>query len=147
MLAPVTAASPKFLIVYANEDAELAKALNKSLAVLKITGRIKVYNVGDALGGEDPAVRAETELADTDYILVLITTNLFDSPWFALVYQALGDKRRVIPIRMEKADYDETGLEKLQPLPTRGRAVTDFARADEAYFDIVSEIKRLLPPK
>ncbi|MBL7826066.1 MAG: hypothetical protein JNJ57_05505 [Saprospiraceae bacterium] len=144
----VTALSPKFIIVFAEEDAEAARMLNRHLNILKLTGRIKIYNVNEAEGGENTLKRAQQEWADSDYMLALVSVNLFNAPdWFGLVYQALGEGRRVIPIRIQRFDYEDTGtgLEKLRSLPTQKPTVADFANVDEAYTNIVSEIKRLLP--
>jgi Effector-associated domain 11 len=145
-LAAVTATAPKFVVVYDQADQAVATQLNRHLNVLKLTGKLKVYNVNDDKGGENTLERAKQEWANADYMLALITVNLFNSPeWFGMVYDALGEGRRVIPIRIQRADYDGTGLEKLRSLPTQNRAVSDFANADEAYTDIVTEIRRLLP--
>lgn len=145
-LAPVTAAAPKFLVVYDQADQPVATQINRHLNVLKLTGKIKVYNVQEAQAGENPLERAGQELQDADYILALISVNLFNSPdWFGMVYAAMGEGRRVIPVRIQKADYEGTGLEKLRALPTQNRAVSDFANPDDAYMDIVTEIRRLLP--
>lgn len=142
--APV-AAVPKFVIVYALEDSDQCKMLNKHLNILKITKKIRVHNVNDALGGENPVERANQELADADYMLVLITVNLFNSEWFELVFNAMGEGKRIIPVRMEQADFEGTGLEKLKSLPSMNRAVSQFKNPDEAYMDIVTELRKLLP--
>lgn len=141
------AAVPKFMIIYDLADSDSSKMLNKHLNVLKITKKIRVYNVHEALAGEDVIERAKTELADADYLLVLVTVNLFNSPeWFEMVYNAMGEGRRIIPIRMEKADFEGTGLEKLKSLPSMNRAVSDFkGNLDAAYMDIVTELRKLLP--
>ena len=145
-LAAVTATAPKFVVVYDQADQAVATQLNRHLNVLKLTEKLKVYNVNDDKGGENTLERANQEWANADYMLALITVNLFNSPeWFGMVYDALGERRRVIPIRIQRADYDGTGLEKLRSLPTQNRAVSDFANVDEAYTDIVTEIRRLLP--
>lgn len=144
-LPPPVSAIPKFVIVYDLADSPQCQLLNKHLNVLKFTKKIRVYNVQEALSGELLA-NAEAELADADYLLALVTVNLFNSPdWFGLVFNALEQGRRVIPIRIEKADYDGTGLEKLRSLPSLGRAVSDFPNLDAAYADIVTELKKLLP--
>ena len=146
IIAPVSAASPKFVLVYDQADHEQATRLIRHMNVLKFTGKLKIYDVNDVKPGENTLERAQQEWADADYMLALITVNLFNSPeWFGMVYNALGEGRRVIPIRIQRADYEGTGLEKLRSLPTQNRAVSDFSNADEAYTDIVSEIKRLLP--
>ena len=140
-----TASAPKFVIIYAQEDEQHAKMLNRHLNVLKLMKKIRVYNVNEALGTELVA-QAKAEIADADYLLVLITVNLFNSAdWFEVVYTALGEGRRMIPLRIEKADFEGTGLEKLKSLPSMGKAVSDFSNADSAYTDIVTELKKLLP--
>lgn len=142
---PPVAAVPKFVIIYDLADSDQNKMLNKHLNVLKITKKIRVHNVQDVLG-ENPVERAKQEIADADYLLVLITVNLFNSPdWFELVFNAMGEGRRIIPIRMEQADFDGTGLEKLRSLPSMNRAVSQFKNADDAYVDIVTELRKLLP--
>ncbi len=142
---PAVSAVPKFVVIYDLADDSHCKLLNKYLNILKITKKIRVYNVHEALAGEDVMSRANAEMADADYLVALVTVNLLNSPdWFGLVYDALQNGRRVIPIRVEIADYEGTGLEKLRPLPT-GKAVSEFPNADAAYNSIVTEMKKLLP--
>lgn len=140
------AAVPKFVIIYDIADSDQCKMLNKHLNILKITKKIRVHNVQDVLGGENPLERANQEIADADYLLVLITVNLFNSPeWFELVFNAMGEGKRIIPVRMEQADFEGTGLEKLRSLPSMNRAVSQFKNPDDAYVDIVTELRKLLP--
>jgi hypothetical protein len=140
---PAVSAVPKFVIIYDEADQAHSTMLNRQLNVLKILKKIRVYNVYDA-GGDELLARAKSEMADADYLVVLITVNLFNSPeWFGLVYEALGEGRRFIPIRIEKTDFEGTGLEKFRALPTMGRAVSEFPSQDAAYADIVGEIKKL----
>jgi hypothetical protein len=139
------AAVPKFVIIYAPEDEPHCKMLNRHLNVLKLMKKIRVYNVNETLA-TDLVAQAKAEIADADYLLVLITVNLFNaSDWFEVMYNALGEGRRMIPIRIEKADFEGTGLEKLKSLPSMGKAVSEFTNTDSAYTDIVSELKKLLP--
>jgi len=139
-------ATPKFLVIYDIADSMQSQMLNKHLNVLKITKKIRIYNVQEALGGEDSIARAQAELAEADYILALVTVNLFNSTeWFGMLHEAMENGRRIIPIRIEKADYEGTGLEKMKSLPTMGRTISDFATLDAAYTDVVSELKKLLP--
>jgi|GEM_PF-637426 len=143
---PPVAAVPKFVIIYDIADSPSSKMLNKHLNVLKITKKIRVYDVHESLGEGEVVARAKEEITNADYLLVLITVNLFNSPdWFELVYNAMGEKRRIIPIQMEKADFEGTGLEKLKSLPSMNRAVSQFKNPDDAYVDIVTELRKLLP--
>jgi len=144
--APSSAASlPKFVMIYAPEDEAHAKLLNKHLNLLKITKKLTVYNVQEP-NGVDLVQQATEEIKNADFLLVLITVNLFNAPdWFELVFNALGENRRMIPIRIEKADFEGSGLEKFKSLPSMGKAVSDFSTLDSAYADIVLELRRLLP--
>jgi V8-like Glu-specific endopeptidase len=143
-----TNATPKFVVVYDAKDSPHCATFNKHLFILKATKKIQLYNVQDAPAGEDLVARAEQELAVADYVLVLITPNLFnEETWFQLIMGALEMGKRVIPIHIEKLDIDGTGLEKLKSLPTMNRTVSDFPNSDAAYADIVSEIKKLVPKK
>ncbi len=134
---------PKFIIIYDIADDAQSKALNRHLNILKLTKKIKVYNVHEGLAGSDVMADAERELAEADYILPLITDNFVSSDWLGMVWAATEAKRRVIPIRIGKADYEGTGLEKLRSLPTQNRSIADFATPDAAFADIVTEIKKL----
>lgn len=139
-------AVPKFVIIYAEEDADYSKMLNKHLNVLKFTKKIRVYDVNkDVKAGEDVAARAAEEMADADYLIALITVDLMGSDWFEVLYEAIGNGRRIIPVRMEQADFEGTGLEKLRSLPSMNRAVSQFKSPDDAYMDIVTELRKLLP--
>ncbi len=139
-------AVPKFVIIYAEEDADYSKMLNKHLNVLKFTKKIRVYDVNkDVKAGEDVAARAAEEMADADYLVALITVDLMGSEWFGVLYDAIGEGRRIIPVRMEQADFEGTGLEKLRSLPSMNRAVSQFKSPDDAYMDIVTELRKLLP--
>jgi Effector-associated domain 11 len=143
---PIAAAVPKFTVIYDLADQPHCTKLNRHLNLLhKILKKIRVYNVHE-IGEGNPVEAAVENLKDTDYILVLITANLFNSlDWFEMVYQAIGERRRVIPILVSKYEIDDdTGLNKLRSLPTMGRWVSDFASEDEAYSDIVSSLKKLL---
>ncbi len=134
---------PKFIIIYDIADDAQSKVLNRHLNILKLTKKIKVYNVHEGLAGSDVMADAERELAEADYILPLITDNFVSSDWLGIVWAATEAKRRVIPIRIGKADYEGTGLEKLRSLPTQNRSIADFATPDAAFADIVVELKKL----
>ncbi len=142
-LSPV-ASVPKFVIIHAESDQPHFETLNRHLKVLLYLKKIRIYSVYEA-GGDELMERATTEIADADYILVLITANLFSSPWFDVVIKVLGEGRRMIPIKVEKFQFEGIGLEKFKSLPSMGKAVSDFPNVDSAYADIVGELRKLLP--
>jgi len=142
---PPVSKVPKFVVLYDLADDAQCKMLNKHLNVLKITKKIRVYNVHEVAVGLDLIANAEKELQDADYLIVLITVNLLNSPdWFSMAYTALEANRRIIPIRIGTVDIEGTGFEKLRSLPTGNRAVTDFPSQDAAYTDVVGELRKLV---
>lgn len=136
--------APKFVAVFDHADLAHFQTLNRHLFILKANKKIRLYQVHEALG-QDIYARAESELNDADYVLVLITSNIFnDGAWYELIMKALQTGKRVIPVRIEKFDIEGSGLEKLKSLPTMNRAVSDFPNIDSAFADIVAEIKKVV---
>ena len=137
---------PLFVIYYDLADDASAKALSKHLNILRITNKIKTYSIQEALAGENAMVRAKTEMEASKYILALVSSNLFNAPdWFGVLFEVLhSNSKTIIPIRLDQTDWSGTGLEKLRSLPTLNRSVSDFSLLDNAYADIVAEIRKLL---
>lgn len=145
-VAVATGSAPKFVVVYDTHDTAHSQVLNKHLFLLKATKKIQLYNVHEAPAGADVAAVAESEINAADYVLVLITQNLFnDETWFHLILKALESGKRVVPVNIEKFDLTGSGLERLRALPTQNRTVSDFPTPDAAFNDIVAEIKKLIP--
>jgi V8-like Glu-specific endopeptidase len=139
-----TKTAPKFVVVFDHADLPHFQTLNRHLFILKANKKIQLYQVHEALG-QDIYARAETEINSADYLLVLITSNIFnDGTWYELIMKALEAGKRVIPVRIEKFDIDGSGLEKLKSLPTMNRTVSDFPNTDSAFADIVAEIKKVV---
>lgn len=137
---------PKFVVVYDAQDTPHCQALNRHLFILKATKKIEVFNIHEALVGKDLELQAQAQITSADYIIVLITPNLFNTEiWFQMLVEALAQGKRIIPIYIEKLDLEGTGLEKLRSLPTMNRTVSDFPNVDAAYADIITEIKKLVP--
>lgn len=136
--------APKFVVVFDHADLAHFQTLNRHLFILKANKKIRLYQVHEALG-QDIYARAESELNDADYVLALITSNIFnDGAWYELIMKALQTGKRVIPVRIEKFDIEGSGLEKLKSLPTMNRSVSDFPNIDSAFADIVAEIKKVV---
>lgn len=145
--APVATgnAAPKFVVVFDAADLPHYQTLNRHLFILKANKKIQLYQVHEVLG-EGQLERAESELSGADYVLVLITSNIFnDENWYHLIMKALDAGKRVIPVKITNYGIEGSGLEKLRSLPTMNRSVADFPNADAAYADIVAEIKKVIP--
>lgn len=143
---PPPAGPPKFVLVYDRADDAHCKALNRNLTLLKRADKIRVYNVYENFGG-DVIAASEKEIETADYVLALVTANLFysEDDWIGVLERANQAGRKVIPIRFEEvAEYSLTFFAKLAALPRSKSTVKDFAGADAAYTEIVTEIRKLL---
>ncbi len=140
------AGPPKWLILYSEEDYEVSKTLNKHLAVLKFTKKIKVFNVqSDITAAENVDERVAAEIADARMVIALITPNLLASDtWFGKLFEAVEAKKTVVPILVERSDFSGTGLEKLKSLPSLGRFISDFPNRDTAWADVVEQLKKAI---
>lgn len=140
-------AIPKFVVIYNEMDKPHFEALRKQLAVLQRFNKIRLYDVYDPKAG-DLVADAKAEIATADYLLVLITADLFNPTpvdWFEVVAQALGEGRRLIPLRIKNLGFEIPELEKLKSLPSMGKWVSDFSNPDNAYAEIAGELRKLLP--
>ena len=135
---------PKFLVVYDIRDDAAAKMLKKHLNVSLMTKKLKAHFVHEVPASEITLDRAKAEMADCDYVVALVSANLFDSPdWVGLVFEAFDNGHKVVPVRLEAFDYSGTDLAKRRSLPSRERTIADFPSADAAYTDVVEGLKHL----
>jgi hypothetical protein len=133
-----------FLVLYAEEDEVHANNLNKHLFLLKRSGQITLHLLHkDALAGEDPWRKAQDQLPRTDYVLCLLTANFLSSE--LLLNFALSSGKRLIPILVNHVSMEGSGMEKLRSLPGNQRAIADFPNEDQAYREVVDELRRLIP--
>ena len=141
------AAIPKFVVIYNEMDKPEFDILKKHLSVLQRFNKIRFYDVYNT-NGVDLVTEAKSEIETADYLLVLITTDLFNPTpidWFEVVAHALGEGRRMIPLRIKNLGFEVPELEKLKSLPSMGKWVSDFPNQDAAYAEIVGELRKLLP--
>jgi len=139
------AAVPKFMFVYDVEEEAFAAKLNKHLYLYKRNGKLKTYNIHSDANGGEILEEAKKQLADTDYIICLVTLNLITGEWLDFIWDSLNAGKRVIPVRIADISLDESGLEKYRSLPSQNRTISAFKNEDAAYTDIAAEIVRLLP--
>ncbi|MEZ4918439.1 MAG: hypothetical protein R2792_04975 [Saprospiraceae bacterium] len=141
-----TSGIPKFVFVYDELDKQLSDRLNNHLFVLRNTKKIEVYSIHRAKAGEDVEARAREELKTADYLVCLISPNLFneEAPWFGIIMEELAAGKPIIPVLLQKMDIAGTGLEKLKALPPGNLSIAEYANQDAAYAAVAKEIGRLV---
>lgn len=134
-------------ISYAPADRPHLEALEAHLAALKRQGLVSTWHRGRIGAGapRDEAMAAELSAADVVLLLVSEAFLASDSCYERELGQALERHRsgeaRVVPILVRACDVEGTALAELQALPRDGRAVTSWANPDEAWRDVVRDIR------
>ncbi|MCC6586740.1 MAG: toll/interleukin-1 receptor domain-containing protein [Bryobacterales bacterium] len=125
--------------------------MDRALAVLQRTGRLKVWYDRRILGGEDWNGVIEDKLTSSDLVFLLLSPDFFSSDYCfnremreALVRQN-QNQTHVIPVIVRPVSgWDRTELGRLQVVPKDAKAVTEWANRDTAWRDVAEAITRLL---
>jgi tetratricopeptide (TPR) repeat protein len=115
---------------------------------LQREGIIKPWHDRQITGGREWAGEIDKNLEAADIILLLVSPDFLASDYCndiemcrALERHAEG-KARVIPIILRPADWQTASFGKLQCLPKRAQAVTEWRSKDKAFLDIARGIRR-----
>jgi len=129
----------------------LKSELEKHLAQLRRDGAIEVWHDRRILAGDplDKSISANLERAEI--ILLLVSSNFLNSNYCydvefkrALQKHAAGSAR-LIPIILRPCDWQHSPLGKLLAAPKDGKPITKWTNLDEAFLDVVVQIRGVLP--
>jgi hypothetical protein len=138
-------------ISYAHEDEGSREQLGKVLSMLTKNGLIREWHDRKLLPGD----RYNTEIADAlntaDLALFLISPDFISSDYIngielrrAYEREQVGELK-IVPIFVRKTYLvDGHPLRDFTSLPTDRKAITSWANQDEAYYDVVTGIARLV---
>ena len=147
---PAMNTSLNIFISYAHEDEALKKELDKSLIMLKRSGKINVWNDRQIIAGQEWDASIKSELDNAHIILLLVSVDFNNSEYIwgkelatAMVRHEAGSAR-VIPVILRKCEWNEMPYAKLQALPTGAKPVTEFDDRDDAFTDIASGIRTVV---
>lgn len=136
---------------YSHKDEALRDRLEVHLSVLKREGAISTWHdrritAGDALGQ-----RIDEHLERADIILLLVSPDFLASDYCqdvemhrALARHAEGSAR-VIPVILRPCDWQHSPFAHLLAAPTDGKPITRWPDEDEAFLDVVRQIRAALP--
>lgn len=106
----------------------------------------RMIRAGDEFDGE-----IDQHLEEAEVILLLISSDFMNSDYCynvevkrAMERHEQGDAR-VIPVILRPCDWYSAPFGKLLAAPTDGKAVTKWPNQDEAFVDIVNQIRDALP--
>lgn len=136
---------------YSHKDESLRNELEVHLAMLKREGAIDAWHDRKILAGDelDGAINEKLEVADV--ILLLVSPDFLASAYCYDVEVKRAMERhetgsaRVIAAILRPCDWHGTPFAKLLVTPTDGKPVTKWPDRDDAFLDVVNQIRKALP--
>lgn len=135
---------------YARKDKKLLAELIKHLTPWQRADVIAMWHDKDLNAGQEWEREISAHMDSADIILLLVSPDFMASDYCYSVEMkramARYQRREVclVPIILRPVDWKQTPFGMLQALPTDGKAVTTWRNRDEALYDIVQGLKRML---
>ena len=137
---------------YSHKDEALRDELEVRLAMLKREGAISAWHDRKILAGDELNGQIHGRLNDAQVILLLVSPDFLASVYCydvemtrAMELHAQG-RVRVIPVILRPCDWQASApFAKLMAVPTDGKAITKWPDRDEAWLDVVKQLRVALP--
>lgn len=138
-------------ISYSHQDADALDRLHVHLANLQREGRIKTWYDREILAGDILDDEINRELEAADLFLLMVSPDFIASNYCveqemqrALERHDAGEAR-VVPIIVEPCDWAAMPqLRRLKAVPNDGEPISEWANANNAYLNVVQEIRRIV---
>lgn len=140
----------KIFYSYSHEDEDLRNQLAKHLENLKRSGEIETWHDREIEAGTELDSAIQRQLEEADIILLLVSSDFLASPYIQDVElkRALQRHRErsavVIPVILRPCDWQNSDLGLLMATPRDGRPITSFENRDEAFLQVVQDLRRSL---
>lgn len=140
----------KVFFSYSHKDEVLRDELATHLSVMKRRGVIEAWHDREISAGREWANAIDDNLNTADIILLLVSANFLASDYcYDIEMQRAMERHeareaRVIPIILKPVDWHDAPFAKLQALPKNAKAVTTWQDKDEAFFNVVQGIRRVV---
>lgn len=134
---------------YSHKDEDLRNELDKHLSILKRNGIISAWHDRCILPGADIDHEINLNLKKADIVLLLISSDFLSSDYCYDKEMAFALERHekkeivVIPIILRPCDWKNSPFKNLLVTPTDGKAVVKYPTLDDAFLDIVTQIRKV----
>jgi TIR domain len=141
--------SLQLFISYSHVDSELVDRLRTHLTILERQNAVKVYDNKVLSAGQEWELALRVKLQQSDIVLCLISADYLASDFvfqeisFAMELN-VSRGARIIPVILRPCDWTSSPLARFQALPTNARPVTQWQDQDEAFQDIVRELRKVI---
>lgn len=139
-------------VSYSHKDEQFREELEVHLAMLKREGSIDVWHDRRIVAGSEINSTIDVELEQSDIVLLLISPDFLASSYCfdvevqrAMQLQSQGNCE-VIPTILRPCDWQSANapFSKLLAVPRDGIPVSKWPDKDEAYLDIVKQLRKAL---
>lgn len=138
-------------ISYSHHDAAALDRLHVHLAGLQREGKVETWYDREILAGDVLEDEISRELEAADLFLLMVSPDFIASDYCVEreMQRALerhdADEARVVPIIVEPCDWATMPqLRQLKAVPRDGVAISEWANANNAYLNVVQEIRRIV---
>lgn len=140
----------KIFISYSHSDQVALNRLYTHLTPLRSEGLIDTWYDRQILAGGRIDAEINRELESCDLFLSLVSPDFLASDYCvnremrrALEHHR-DDAAHVVPIIVEPCDWLSSPLRELKALPHDGKPISEWPNPNNAYLDVVSELRRIL---
>lgn len=138
---------------YSHKDEDLRDRLETHLAMLKKQGLIDAWHDRRIKAGDEVDHSIDANLNAADVILLLVSADFLASSYCYDVEMQRAMQRheareaRVIPVILRHCDWHSAPFGKLLAAPKDGKPIKAWSDVDEAFLDVVKQIRAALPAK
>jgi len=138
------------VISYSHNDNKYLEDLHKHLAVLKREGSLNAWSDHDILAGDDFELKIKSNLQNSQLFLALVSpdylasSNCYEKEFEMALQMNEQNRIRIIPIIVEPCDWQSTPFGKFLALPKDGEPISNWTNKNNAYLNIVNELRRIL---
>lgn len=140
----------KVFISYSHKDEKALERLHTHLAMLRREGSIVAWFDREILAGGGIDAEIDKQLERCALFLLLVSPDFLASDYCVeremrrMLERHHAGEARVIPIIVEPCDWTSSPLRELKALPRDGKPISDWTNANNAYLDVVRELRRVL---
>jgi len=140
----------KAFISYSHLDEHALERFTKHLAMLKRDGSIVEWFDQKIMPGGDIDTEVSTHLEECDLFIPPVSADFLSSRYCydrelvrALARHDDGTMR-VLPVIIQACDWKASPLAKLKALPKDGKPVSDWTNENNAWVDVVAQLRRVI---
>lgn len=141
----------EIFISYSHTDEDFCGMLQKHLTGLKHQGLIDTWHDRRINAGDEFENVIDQHLNEAQVILLLVSADFIASRYCYEVEMTRAlerhqaDEARVIPVILRPCDWKDMPFGKLLAVPQDGKPIKSWPDIDEAFLDVVKQIKTVLP--